>query len=234
MSPPGPLDDVFAVVATRTCEAPRMFSDLVAKGVRYIYLEKPGAPTVDEMEEMRKIARSGACEVYCLVATLFASGEQREPERLVAKWVLVCVCDVQLVHFVDDRGSCGDVHVGRIVWLSIYVVSSSSFQVTVGYARAASDFVVKPVAELQHLLLSSDFTDSDEDENSLLPVTLLHNNTFSEETLDECFARNSEGMWDLFLRFSCHELATAVVCSVALEPCGFLSFCCIEDIFDRD
>merc|ERR1711871_91954 len=52
------------LIAGRTADNPRIFKELVAKGVKHIYLEKPGAPTVGELEEMSKLAKAQGVSVY--------------------------------------------------------------------------------------------------------------------------------------------------------------------------
>lgn len=47
---------VLAIVAGRTCDAPRYFTELCDKGVTHIYLEKPGADNAGTLEQMRQLA----------------------------------------------------------------------------------------------------------------------------------------------------------------------------------
>jgi len=53
-----------ALIAGRTADNPRIFKELVDKGCKHIYLEKPGAPTVGELEEMMKYAEKKGVKVY--------------------------------------------------------------------------------------------------------------------------------------------------------------------------
>jgi len=53
-----------ALIAGRTADNPRIFKELVDKGCTHIYLEKPGAPTVAELEEMMRYANEKGVKVY--------------------------------------------------------------------------------------------------------------------------------------------------------------------------
>ena len=50
-----------ALIAGRTADNPRLFSQCIDKGVQNIYLEKPGAPSVGALEEMKALAVCGTC-----------------------------------------------------------------------------------------------------------------------------------------------------------------------------
>ena len=41
------------LIAGRTNDNPKLFKECVDQGAKVIYLEKPGAPTVAELQEMR-------------------------------------------------------------------------------------------------------------------------------------------------------------------------------------
>ncbi|VEN74640.1 putative Trans-1,2-dihydrobenzene-1,2-diol dehydrogenase [Candidatus Desulfarcum epimagneticum] len=52
-----PADEPWlAIIAARTHEAPALFKTVIEKGVRRVYLEKPGAQNADELKEMIKTA----------------------------------------------------------------------------------------------------------------------------------------------------------------------------------
>jgi predicted dehydrogenase len=53
-----------ALVAGRAADNPKLLKDLVAKGILFIYLEKPGATSVQELEDMAKYAKDAGAEVY--------------------------------------------------------------------------------------------------------------------------------------------------------------------------
>jgi len=53
-----------ALIAGRTADNPRIFKELVDKGCTHIYLEKPGAPTVKELEQMMAYAKEKGVKVY--------------------------------------------------------------------------------------------------------------------------------------------------------------------------
>lgn len=52
------------LIAGRTADNPRFFRECVDKGATHIYLEKPGAPSVGELEEMRDIAAERGVGVF--------------------------------------------------------------------------------------------------------------------------------------------------------------------------
>lgn len=52
------------LVAGRTMDNPKLFRQCVEKGAKVIYLEKPGAPSVTELEEMETLAKEKGVEVY--------------------------------------------------------------------------------------------------------------------------------------------------------------------------
>lgn len=53
-----------AVIAARTREAPQLFEASIQKGAKFVYLEKPGAESVEEMERMRALASAKGVRVY--------------------------------------------------------------------------------------------------------------------------------------------------------------------------
>merc|ERR1719401_558614 len=55
---PKPGHTSLAVICGRTADNPKLFKQAVDHGFKYIYLEKPGAPTVAELEEMDKYSKS--------------------------------------------------------------------------------------------------------------------------------------------------------------------------------
>ncbi|KAL7507696.1 hypothetical protein ACHAXN_011765 [Cyclotella atomus] len=52
-----------ALISGRTADNPRLLGECIAKGCKCIYLEKPGAPTVKELEEMKAEAEDAGIEV---------------------------------------------------------------------------------------------------------------------------------------------------------------------------
>mmetsp|Transcript_20330 Transcript_20330/g.45955 ORF Transcript_20330/g.45955 Transcript_20330/m.45955 type:complete len:596 (+) Transcript_20330:91-1878(+) len=52
------------LIAGRSQDNPRFFREAIEKGCTAIYLEKPGAPTVKELEEMAAFAREQGVKVY--------------------------------------------------------------------------------------------------------------------------------------------------------------------------
>jgi predicted dehydrogenase len=53
-----------ALISGRTADNPRLLKEVIAKGVTHVYLEKPGAPTVGELQEMKKYAKDKGVPVY--------------------------------------------------------------------------------------------------------------------------------------------------------------------------
>lgn len=52
------------LIAGRTADNPRLFKQCVEQGAKVIYLEKPGAPSVAELQEMSDLADSKGVKVY--------------------------------------------------------------------------------------------------------------------------------------------------------------------------
>ena len=44
---------LLALIAGRTCDAPKLFADVLAAGATHVYLEKPGATDADTLDELR-------------------------------------------------------------------------------------------------------------------------------------------------------------------------------------
>merc|ERR1740138_1435161 len=53
-----------ALISGRTADNPRLLKDVIAAGCTHVYLEKPGAPTVAELEEMKAYAAEKGVPVY--------------------------------------------------------------------------------------------------------------------------------------------------------------------------
>lgn len=60
---PKPKAPRLALISGRTADNPRLLSEAIASGACCIYLEKPGAPTVKELESMREEASKAGVEV---------------------------------------------------------------------------------------------------------------------------------------------------------------------------
>merc|ERR1712048_1555463 len=60
---PPPESPRLALISGRTADNPKLLSESIANGCKCIYLEKPGAPTVAELESMRDEAASAGVEV---------------------------------------------------------------------------------------------------------------------------------------------------------------------------
>jgi len=60
---PPPSAPRLALISGRTADNPRLLSESIAHGAKCIYLEKPGAPTVAELEQMKKEADDAGVEV---------------------------------------------------------------------------------------------------------------------------------------------------------------------------
>jgi len=53
-----------ALISGRTADNPRLLKEVIAAGATHVYLEKPGAPSVAELEEMKAYAKSKGVPVY--------------------------------------------------------------------------------------------------------------------------------------------------------------------------
>merc|ERR1719238_1006998 len=53
-----------ALISGRTADNPRLLKEVIAAGCTHVYLEKPGAPSVAELEEMKAYAASKGVPVY--------------------------------------------------------------------------------------------------------------------------------------------------------------------------
>ena len=60
---PPPAAPRLALISGRTADNPRLLSEAIATGSTCIYLEKPGAPTVAELQAMKEEAESAGVEV---------------------------------------------------------------------------------------------------------------------------------------------------------------------------
>lgn len=60
---PPPAAPRLALISGRTADNPRLLTESIAHGSKCIYLEKPGAPTVTELEQMAKEAEDAGVEV---------------------------------------------------------------------------------------------------------------------------------------------------------------------------
>jgi len=56
--------DTLCLIAGRTADNPALFKGCVDHGAKFIYLEKPGAPSVVELQEMADYAKSKGVKVY--------------------------------------------------------------------------------------------------------------------------------------------------------------------------
>lgn len=61
---PPPSAPRLALISGRTSDNPRLLSDSIKAGCKCIYLEKPGAPTVTELEQMKVEADQSGVEVW--------------------------------------------------------------------------------------------------------------------------------------------------------------------------
>jgi len=53
-----------ALISGRTADNPRLLKEVIAAGCTHVYLEKPGAPSVTELEEMKAYAKAKGVPVY--------------------------------------------------------------------------------------------------------------------------------------------------------------------------
>jgi len=115
------------LIAGRTTDNPKLFAQCLANGSSYIYLEKPGAPTVSDLKDMKSRADIMGAKVY------------------------------------------------------------------LGYNKNVTPYVTKALAKAKTIKGSS--------------ISFVHNNSYKEKELAECFERNAEGM---LKNMAIHELALLV------------------------
>jgi predicted dehydrogenase len=60
---PPPQEPRLALISGRTGDNPKLLTECIANGSKCIYLEKPGAPTVKELEQMKVEAEAAGVEV---------------------------------------------------------------------------------------------------------------------------------------------------------------------------
>merc|ERR1740139_54914 len=60
---PAPVEPRLALISGRTADNPRLLTESIANGCKCIMLEKPGAPTVAELEAMQAEAKDAGVEV---------------------------------------------------------------------------------------------------------------------------------------------------------------------------
>jgi len=60
---PPPSAPRLALISGRTADNPRLLTESIANGCKCIYLEKPGAPSVAELEQMKVESEAAGVEV---------------------------------------------------------------------------------------------------------------------------------------------------------------------------
>lgn len=60
---PDPAQPRVALISGRTADNPRLLGECIEAGCKCIYLEKPGAPTVEELQGMKDVAEEAGIEV---------------------------------------------------------------------------------------------------------------------------------------------------------------------------
>jgi len=61
---PKPAGKKMAMICTRTADMPKYFEEIIDNGCSHIFLEKPGAPTVGELETMAAKAKAAGVTTY--------------------------------------------------------------------------------------------------------------------------------------------------------------------------
>ncbi|KAJ8599129.1 hypothetical protein CTAYLR_006358 [Chrysophaeum taylorii] len=61
---PKPDGKKMAMICTRTADMPKYVTDSIENGISHVFLEKPGAPTVGELEDMAAKAKAAGVEIY--------------------------------------------------------------------------------------------------------------------------------------------------------------------------
>ncbi|KAL7446139.1 hypothetical protein ACHAXH_008832, partial [Discostella pseudostelligera] len=60
---PDPQQPRVALISGRTADNPKLLTECINAGCKCIYLEKPGAPTVAELQKMKEEAEAAGIEV---------------------------------------------------------------------------------------------------------------------------------------------------------------------------
>ena len=80
---PTPEQPRVALISGRTADNPRLLNECIEAGCKCIYLEKPGAPTVKELEEMKGCAEEAGIEVLM--------GYNKVRRMKMVGWLYFCV-----------------------------------------------------------------------------------------------------------------------------------------------
>ena len=83
---PKPDGKMMAMVCTRTADMPGYVDELVDHGVSHVFLEKPGAPTVDELGRMKDDCAKKGATIWMVRA---AAWKFTRPRRLDAVVVIM-------------------------------------------------------------------------------------------------------------------------------------------------
>eukprot|EP00450_Noctiluca_scintillans_P030030 CAMPEP_0194545958 /NCGR_PEP_ID=MMETSP0253-20130528/89953_1 /TAXON_ID=2966 /ORGANISM="Noctiluca scintillans" /LENGTH=386 /DNA_ID=CAMNT_0039393005 /DNA_START=42 /DNA_END=1199 /DNA_ORIENTATION=+ len=117
----GPDDPpVLAVIAGRTCDAPKLFRGMCERGVSHIYLEKPGAESAADLEDLALLAREQGVAVvvgynknvsdYVQGALAQLEGMEDMSPTVVLEHNNAFDTDEDLLSFVRGPGAEGLVH----------------------------------------------------------------------------------------------------------------------------
>lgn len=63
-NPPDAQAPTIALISGRTADNPALLKAVIEAGCTHVYLEKPGAPSVPELQEMKEYAKSKGVPVY--------------------------------------------------------------------------------------------------------------------------------------------------------------------------
>jgi len=69
--------ETLCVIAGRTRDNPRYFRECIGMGASHIYLESPGAPTIEQLKDMQSLAATRGVEVYMGYQRLCSSYMQK-------------------------------------------------------------------------------------------------------------------------------------------------------------
>jgi len=64
LAAPADGDHRLGIISARTADNPKLFAGCVDAGCQTVFLEKPGAPNVGELQKMRDAAKSADCKVF--------------------------------------------------------------------------------------------------------------------------------------------------------------------------
>jgi hypothetical protein len=174
------------LISGRTADNPGLLSECIEHGCTTIYLEKPGATTVKELEDMKAEAEA---------ANVRLENRGREKGGKGEGFVVFLFPDGNACSITETRAMVYGKPCNRLPNCNTNPLSPSPPppSVLMGYNKNVCKYVSKVRA------FASTHPGSH--------CTFVSNNTYTPSSLGECFERNSEGM---LKNMAIHELALLV------------------------